>query len=412
MNEDCLYLNIWAPRTKGPHPVFVWIHGGGFVHGRASDPKFAGTRFASEQVVLITVEYRLGVFGFLDMSSLLGSSYAGSANNGTRDVIQALQWIHENIEAFGGDPDRVTIGGESAGAKMTDLLLCAAEAQPLFLNAISESGGADRVYDVAASLEVSEGFGKIYVRHTGEQPLRIQSAPAAELIALQSEFLQQWPAHFPLRPQMDGSLLPHDPLGGITRAATGKRLLIGTNRDESAAFIGPHPATDPKASDLSNMSLATFEKIFRKYGAVYPGMSTEQLRIRAVTAEEYWIPSVRVADAFADGGGEVWMYRFDYMKRSGHLRGTAAHAAETPLVWSRPESSKEDAAAEAVLAHEMHTAWLSFVNGATPSATGLPRWELYTSKDRLTMVLDVQSCMEKAPQNAERQLWDGLLNDD
>ena len=113
-NEDCLYLNVWAPAAKGSYPVYVWIHGGGFTGGRSFEPMFDGTGLAREGIVCVTVAYRLGAFGFLDLSPLLGPDYAGSANNGLRDLTGALEWVLQNIEAFGGDPSRIAVCGDSA----------------------------------------------------------------------------------------------------------------------------------------------------------------------------------------------------------------------------------------------------------------------------------------------------------
>ncbi len=129
MSEDCLYLNVWAPAGKGPYPVFVWIHGGSFTGGRSSTPISDGTLFAQQDIVHVTLAYRLGVFGFMDLSPLLGPDYADSGNNALRDLIAALQWINQNIAAFGGDPNRVTVGGESAGAKATAALMAIPQVQ-------------------------------------------------------------------------------------------------------------------------------------------------------------------------------------------------------------------------------------------------------------------------------------------
>ena len=140
-SEDCLYLNVYAPDPKaqgaGPFPVFVWIHGGGFTGGSPND--FDGGVFAKQGIVVVTVAYRLGVFGFLDWSPLLGSAYADSANNALRDLVCALQWVRKHIRAYGGDPARVTIGGESAGAKLVACLMGVEEARPLFQSMISAS---------------------------------------------------------------------------------------------------------------------------------------------------------------------------------------------------------------------------------------------------------------------------------
>jgi para-nitrobenzyl esterase len=409
-SENCLYLNLWAPQGKGPFPVYVWIHGGGFTGGRAFEPLFDGTALAAAGIICITVAYRLGVFGFLDLEPLLGASYSGSANNALRDLIAALEWVQENVSAFGGDTSRVTVAGESAGAKLSDTLLGIPAAQPLFHQVISESGGAERVWSRADSAVVTHGFGEEWRSQAGNEIANLSKAPAGELIEAQQRFIKQWPQHFPLRVETDGSLLPQLPVKTIAAGSSrGKRLLIGTNRDESAAFLGPHPEHDPRPVDLGNLTVGRFSEVFRRYPEIYPQMSPEQLRIRAVTAEEYWIPSIRVADAHIKGGGSAWMYRLDFAESSGLLRGYAFHALDTKLVWDRPSAHVENATAEAELARQMHHAWIAFIRGEIPGGNGLPIWPEYRSDRRPTMVFNTRNLVEMAPQEAELRLWDGVL---
>jgi para-nitrobenzyl esterase len=415
-SEDCLYLNIWAPQGRGPFPVYVWIHGGGFTGGYSYAPIFDGMEMAKAGIILVSVAYRLGVFGFLDLEPLLGAEYAGSANNGLRDLIEALAWVQKNIATFGGDPTRVTVGGQSAGAKLTDILLGVPSAQPLFNQAISESGGAERVAEHASSLAVARGFGEAWSSRGESKSASMMTAPAEQLIDAQQRFIERWPQHFPLRVQVDGTLLPRRPIdtiAGLTadqsRSTRRKRLLIGTNREESASFLGPHPAHDPGSADLGNLSVDQFEKVLHRYRAVYPQMTDEQIRIRAATAEEYWVPSTRVADAFVKGGGKAWMYRLDYAESIGPLRGYAHHSLELHLVWDQPSKKAENTAAEAELAREMDHAWIAFLRGETPASTGLPEWPEYGTNGRDTMVFDIESRIEENPQGAELRLWDGLL---
>lgn len=404
-SEDCLYLNVWTPPDAVGLPVFVWIHGGGFVGGRSFDPSSDGTEFAKAGVVVVTVAYRLGVFGFLEMEPLLGASYAGSANNAVRDLMCALEWVRDNIAAFGGDPKRVTVGGESAGAKMTDVLMGTPEAEGLFAQMISESGGAERVWDKVDADAVAQGFEEIW----GRSAASLKTAPARELIAAEQKLMDTWPRHFPLRMEVDGRLLPRLPVETIADGRmSGTRLLIGTNRDESALFVGPHPQR-VTAGDLGNVSLARFMEVFAKYRAVYPDMSEEQLRIRALTAEEYWVPSVRVADAQVKGGGAAWMYRLDLAPGSGRLKGEAFHSEDIGLVWDKPNETWSNAAAETALAKQVHAAWVEFIKGNTPGASGLPQWPQYTAETRETMVFDAVSRVETEPQEAELRLWDGVL---
>ncbi len=138
-------------------------------------------------------------------------------------------------------------------------------------------------------------------------------------------------------------------------------------------------------------------------------MPDEQLRIRAATAEEYWIPSIRVADAFLNAGGKAWMYRLDYPDPGGFLRGFAHHSLELRLVWDRPSTLEKNAPAEAELAREMDQAWIAFIRGEEPASSGIPAWPEYRSDTRTTMAFDTQSHVEQHPQQAERQLWDGSL---
>lgn len=409
-SEDCLYLNVWAPTDKGPHPVYVWFHGGGFTAGHSFLPVFDGSELARQGIICVTVAYRLGVLGFLDLGPLLGPEYSGSANNALRDLMAALEWVQHNIEAFGGDPSRVTIGGQSAGAKLTDVLMGVPSARHLFHQMISESGGAERVWDLEDSRAVSEGYGKLW-RETTDKPVSaLATAPATELMDVQRQFTRQWPRHFPLRMEVDGRFLPRLPVETIAAGSTrGKRLLIGTNRDESAAFIGPHPEHDADAANLGNMRTSRFLEIYREYAKIYPEMTVEQRRIRALTAEEYWVPSVRAAEAHVKGGGEAWMYRLDFHEGSGLLGAYAFHSLELRLVWDHPLRTIANAATERELAGQMHEAWCAFLRGNVPAAPGLPDWPQYTPDERRTMIINAQSRVQSRPQEAELHLWHGLL---
>jgi para-nitrobenzyl esterase len=409
-SEDCLYLNVWAPAAKGPHPVYVWVHGGGFTGGHSFEPMFDGTMLAQEGIVCVTIAYRLGVFGFLDLGPLLGPEYTDSGNNGVRDLIAALEWVKQNIESLGGDPSLVTLGGQSAGAKLTDILLGVPSAQSLFHQAISESGGAERVASPEEGSAVAHGFGELWRSSTGKPVSALATAPAPSLIAVQEKFMEQWPHHYPLRPLISGSLLPRLPVETIANGMSrGRRLLIGTNLEESAYFLGPHPAHDPVAANLGNLDLARFLAVLDKYKRIYPEWTDEQRRIRALTAEEYWVPSTRVADAHIKGGGTSWFYRVDFHQGSGRFADDAYHSIELPLVWDRPSTNSSNAAAEAELARQMHGAWVAFLRGGPPAAGGLPEWPSYTASNRATMIFNSQSHVENRPNEAELRLWDGIV---
>ena len=406
-SEDCLYLNIWAPERAQSLPVFVWIHGGGFTGGYSFDPLFDGSEFARDGVVCVTIAYRLGVFGFLDMSPLLGESYAGSANLAVMDVMEALRWVQANIVSFGGDPKRVTVGGESAGAKITDLLMGVPGAEPLFQQMISESGGAERIWPLPRAQEVAHDFGRQWTKD-GRELVTLQNAPAREIIDAQVAFVEESTVHFPLRTEIDGSLIKRSPLETIRSGSTRrKRLLLGTNLDESAFFLGPDPKADPTSRDLGNLTVEQFRTIEERYPQLYPAMTDEMRRIRSVTAEEYWIPSLRVAEAHVEGGGTAFVYRLDYTERRGQFAGLAFHSEDLRFVWDHLPSTATDE--DRQFARTMHEVWVSFLKGQAPQAAGLPMWPDYSKKRRPTMVLDRTSHVENAPHAEEFAAWDGLL---
>lgn len=412
-SEDCLQLNVWTPaempRGK-PLPVFVWIHGGGFTGGRAFDPVTDGVAFAREGIVCVTVAYRLGIFGFLNFGPLLGDAYRGSANNALRDLLLALQWVQQHIADFGGDPSRVTIGGESAGAKLCDILMGTPGAAPLFHQVISESGGAERVWPLTNSEAVAKGFAATWKTSTGQDAASMLTAEPAKLIEAQQAFIEVWPQHFPLRCEVDGVLLKQPPIQTIAGGSTrGKRLLLGTNRDESALFLGPHPSRNAAAADLGNMPVERFAPLYEQYTALYPDLTVEQRRIRAVTAEEYWIPSMRVAAAHANNGGETFVYRLDFAESSGRMQGFAYHSLDIGLVWGKPHTDVTNAQAEAGVAKTMHAAWTAFISGKAPEAHDLPAWPKWSATDRQTMLLNTTSRVEAHPQEAEYRLWQGKL---
>jgi para-nitrobenzyl esterase len=407
-SEDCLYLNIWGLEGASQSlPVFVWIHGGGFTSGYSFDPLFDGSEFARDGVICVTIAYRLGVFGFLDMSPLLGESYAGSANLALMDVIEALRWVQANIASFGGDPKRVTVGGESAGAKITDLLMGVPGVEPLFRQMISESGGAERIWPILRAEEIAHDFGAQWTKD-GRELVTLRNAPALEIIDAQAAFIEESPVHFPLRTEIDGSLIKRSPLESIRNGSTrGKRLLLGTNLDESAFFLGPDPKADPTARDLGNLTVGQFRTIEERYRQIYPAMTDEMRRIRSVTAEEYWIPSLRVAEAHVERGGTAFVYRMDYAEKRGRLAGLAFHSEDLRFVWDHLSSTATDE--DRQFARTVHEVWVSFLKGQAPQAAGLPMWPDYSKKRRPTMVFDRTSHVEDAPQAEEFAAWDGLL---
>ncbi|WP_277980251.1 carboxylesterase/lipase family protein [Sphingomonas phyllosphaerae] len=405
-SEDCLYLNVWAPERPGPHPVQVWVHGGGNVTGSTRFPVFDGSGFARAGVVCVTITYRTGCWGFLDLEEALGGSYADSGNNGLRDQIMALRWVHDNIAAFGGDPARVTLAGQSAGAKDVVSLLAAPAARGLFARAIVESGGGQTIADRTRAAELTRRVAAA----AGVAPAALRDLPARALLAAQTAVVAAYPRKYPFRAVVGGALLPQAPLAAIAAgAARDVPLLLGWNRDEVAFWGPPEPGAEAvRAGELANLDLATFAPVYARYAALVPDPLAR--RYAAVSAEEYGIPTIRLAAAQARAGGVAHLYRFDLPLTTGARRGYAIHGAELPLTWARlddPASTVYGPVGTSAerLSAAMHGMWLRFLRGGAPAAN----WPSYDLRRRATMRLDALPRVVDDLAGAERLLWDGVL---
>jgi len=247
VSEDCLYLNVWTGAKKAgeKRPVMVWIHGGAFVGGMTGTPMFDGTKFAQEGVVLVSIAYRLGVFGFLAHPELSRESGKGSGTYGIQDMIAALQWVKDNIAQFGGDPSCVTIFGESAGGIAVGMLAAAPQAKGLFQRAISESGGSfapPRIANEAGqnvpTLKLAEANGEAFLKRLGAADIKAARALSAEQI---QKAVGSGMGGGGFWPVADGNILPGDPYELYQKGRFNDTpILLGTNSNEGGLFMrGP-----------------------------------------------------------------------------------------------------------------------------------------------------------------------------
>lgn len=427
-SEDCLYLNIWAPDTPGPHPVFVWIYGGSNIYGATSQPIYDGTQFAKDGVVCVTIGYRVGALGFLELGELLGEDYRGCGNNALRDQVLALQWVQNNIGAFGGDPQRVTLGGESAGGKNVSTLLTLPAARGLFQQAIIESGGALTTHALSEAQKVAQLFAQQIQPHASAEELRrhLLGLPADQLIKAQIATTNAYSRNFAFRTVIDGSYVPRSPQQSLALGeARHLRLLIGSNRDEALIFFRPEllaayrrgdTDTAPIAArEMAQLDLPSIEAMSQRYRAAFPQQHPFLRRIQLLTAEEYWIPMVRLAEAHARHGGESYMYRYDQASAESPFEGFAVHASELPMVWMNfrePFLSmlyRETPELQA-FASMIHETWVTFMRDGKPSHKALPSWPGFQLSQRSTMMLAVDgSRVVDDPAGDQRRLWEGML---
>jgi para-nitrobenzyl esterase len=409
--EDCLSLNIWASSDIRPgdrKPVMVWLHGGAYVLGSGSQPLYDGRRLAgggsSGGVVVVTVNYRIGAFGFLDLSSI---DPRFDSNIGVRDVLAALGWVRDNISAFGGDPERVTLFGESAGAGLITTLLAVPAAEGLFASAIAQSSPATSVYDrdraerVAVTLLEKLGIGASDVD-------RLREVPAAALVSAASEVFNEVPVRNPgtlaFVPLIDGELLHDYPVkvaqAGCTHPVP---LIIGTNRHEAALFrlmksplmpITPSAITSmftQIAAEQPDLQLPTEDEIV----SAYPRRRSKSRGLSIATDVGFRMPSVWLAE----GHGRVaptYLYRFDYSTPLLKLfLVRAAHATELPYVWGNLGGPKDPtlklggAKTAKAISRRVRTRWINFAAQGKPQGpAGEPEWTPYQDADRACLIIN------------------------
>jgi len=414
--EDLLNLNVWTPDPSAAGlPVLVWIHGGAFVNGSGAVPQYDGTAFARDRVVLVTLNYRLGVDGFLHFGD------DGPANRGLLDQVAALTWVRDNIAAFGGDPDRVTIAGESAGAMSVSSLLSMPRAQGLFARAIAQSGAGHHALSPATAGRVAAALAeRLGVPLTREA---LAAVDPQELVAAQRALSQDIsttpnPALWgeltlnlmAWEPVVDGDVLPALPVRGIEAGGSADvDLLIGANSDEYALFLVPNGFVDFIDDATLGMLLAGYglpAGALEAYRRDLPSATPGELLMAVATDWFFRLPALRLAEARTSAPGSTHVYEFAWPSPQFGGRLGACHALEIGFVFDTlTAEGSQPMAGEAPpqeLADTMHRAWVDFVT------TGDPGWPSYDVTTRPTQVFGTLTSVVPDPRGAQRAVWDGI----
>jgi para-nitrobenzyl esterase len=396
--EDCLYLNVTAPAGAAGRPVLFWLHGGGFAAGSGPDYTGDGAAFArSHGLVVVTVNYRLGALGFLDVPA-----ERPTGAHGLHDQIAALRWTRQNIAAFGGDPDQITAYGGSAGGKSVTHLLASPLARGMIARA-AESSGGDHVSDPAQARDISERF----FRALGTAPETIRDVPAADILAAQLAVADPARSTWTWRPSVDGAALTADPLTAIAGgAAAGVPLLLQTCARETALFQLNAPDAGAQADRVlaGYFGPARAAELLASYAAAYPELDETELRgVAVMTDERYVMRTERLADA-QSAHGAVWRSRYDgpyagltgaaspVFARYAHLL-QGAHGADVAGIWL----------GGAGLSGVMHDAWGAF------ATAGDPGWARYQPGRRDAMVFAPDGPrLAAGPFAHARRAWAGL----
>ena len=411
-SEDCLYLNIWAPAKAParPLPVMVWIHGGAFTSGAPTASMFDGTEFAHRGVILVSIAYRLGPFGFLAHPELSRESGHGSGDYGLQDQIAALRWVKANIAAFGGDVSRVTVFGQSAGAGSVSMLAASPLARGLFQRAIAESGAS-------FSPARTEGFSMLsqlaQAEQQGQSALAALGAPTlADARKLPAE--QVLKAKGAFRPNLDGYVLTTDQhqlyLAGRQNDTP---VLVGSNSDEGA--MGSRPIT-PEAFEAQIR--ASYGAAAPQVLAVYPHATAEQARLSAKNVFRdsglAWNAWTWARMQSKTGRGKVYAYYFDQKAPRDSIfyspDGTV-HTGEIPYVFGTLEAPATYTQQDRALSDLVMSYWVNFARSGDPNGPGLPTWPNYTKSKDLMMRFDAHPAPAPTPNLEQLRVFDAIVAD-
>ena len=429
-DEDCLTLNIWAPPAgDGPYPVLLWIHGGGFITGAGSWPFYRGAELArSGRLVVVTTNYRLGALGYLYMRDLAGDK-PGAANRGLLDQIAALRWVYNNIVAFGGDAEAITLAGQSAGGAAILAIMADAGARRLFKRAILQSpvAGPPTSIDLAAAI-CTELVDTLGISQSSAAELRnVRTDRLVEAQTLAIKKLARFGAPVAAIQQVaDGTIIR----GGLIKSAceaasSGIAVMAGTTCDEMNAFLMQEATrycdrgqalTLLGAAGLSEFS----ESVFDRYSRSLPLESAAKVASAILTDRHFRIPTVEFVDAWSAAGGSAYLYRFDWKPKPDSQYG-ACHCIDIPVAlnnlqdWqacpSRPVMLERcDPESFRGVSRSFQGAWVEFASSGRPEYPGLPFWPQYISSNPCSMQFNVHTRLDVDADGYLRDLWNGGIN--
>lgn len=412
--EDCLTLNVWTAADgmrSARRPVMVWIHGGSYVCDGTANPRNWGDRFvkAHPGVVFVSINYRLGLLGFLDLSSLPdGKAYARSGNLGILDQVEALRWVKRNIAAFGGDPDNVTIMGHSAGAGSVALLASIDEAQGLFRRAIMQSGSVA----FTSSRDDCQRLTQRVLDATGAKTVAdLQALTLDEIIALNDKV-----GEFYRFPERDGQLIPEDPYSRFDGFNAGIDMLIGSTADEARYWVDAMGGEE----DFDKATWLWSRYITLSLDSAQRKSASDFLDVAGEYADDSWAvceflndlmfrgPAIEMAQRHAASGGRTYMYFWNKSLKDP-VYG-ACHGAEVSYVLNTGRQIKNGDEHNPALAANVQQMWVNFASTGNPSISG-HYWPAYESTQRATMLLGDSIRLENDPVARQRQLIAPLMRE-
>lgn len=418
MSEDCLTLNVVAPETVAaePLPVMVFFHGGGYILGSSATPLYDGAALARRGCVYVSVNYRLGALGCLDLSSLSTPEFPIDGNLFLCDCVLALRWVRDNIAAFGGDPDNVTIFGESAGAHLTATLLAVPEAAGLFARAIAESPASGMVRSQATAAQFATRYADLLGVRPRDAAEALMRVPSAELVDAQHRLIEQGMESrlgaFPIGPVCGDDVLPLDPVDAMRRGRAHRvPLIVGTNAEEGRLFTRFLRLLPTNRSMIEELLADTEPAARERITAAYPGYPGSSACIQLGGDFAFSSAAWQIAEAHG-AHAPTYLYRYDFAPRTLRWSGLGAtHATELFAVFDVYRSrfgqlltAAADRRAALRVSNQVQRRWRWF------SRTGVPGddWPAYTADERAVMVFDNKTRVEFDPHPERRMAWDGF----
>jgi len=415
-SEDCLRLNVWTAGVGAGHrPVMVWLHGGGYSQGSGAFTIYDGANLACRHdVVVVTVNHRLNVFGYLYLAGLGGDKYANSSNVGMLDIVLALEWVRDNIEAFGGDPSSVTIFGQSGGGGKVSTLMAMPSAKGLFHRAVVESASAIRGVPKDDATSSAEAFlAKLGLK--SNQVDELQKLPVEQLVTAMGDGGGAGGAGLRLAPVVDGHSLARNPFDpDAPEISATVPLLIGSVETE-VTFMRGTPL-DPMDDDalrahvkqvLRGADDGTVDRLIDVYRKGRPNVKNTDLYLILASDATFRAGVLTEAERKADQGtASVYVYYFTWKSpvRDGKLR--TFHTLEIPFVFDNVDLATAMTASgqeRYALADKISSAWVAFARSGNPSHKGLPNWPAFNTKQRATMILNNECEVVEDPNGEERQ---------
>ncbi len=419
-SEDCLFLNVWSSKKKTEKkPVMFWIHGGGFSIGSGSDEMYNGSKLSKNgDVVVVTFNYRLGPFGFLYLDQFNNDSLHFENNLGLRDQVAALKWVNENIAAFGGDPDNITIFGESAGANSVLALLASPDAKGLFQKAIVQSAASVGQTSVDNAKKMTAEYLKL-LNITADNISKLFTISADSLLAASDRLFEKVITEvgdlITFAPVSRTDFLPFNPEEAITKGfAKGIPIMIGTNKDEANLFSKSKPALiKPEIETINKYMTSTGRsECTSEITCLYPEYPSPRSILSMITDGIFQIPAYKIADAQSNFAS-AYSYRFDWTSFPIRLIGLGAcHGIELPFIFSSFHSDAGKLIMKASsnrrvkkMSIEMQNAWVSFARTGNPNSIN-NNWLPYNTITRSTLIFDNTIRIVSDPIAKLRQGWE------